>query len=179
MKKLFFLLYIVLFCFASSCDKNEEPIPEKEFFFWGETTALQNGESWEACPFSDFDLADGEKFNLVSDVLINNNFLVESLGFIKIPFSLGTYTVTSELPINNNEQVGGFFSFQHDDEIRAGYEVTEADNSNFLTITSYDSTTLELKGTFDLTFLKTSGSSEYPDTVRFTNGEFHTKIIER
>ncbi len=179
MKKSELLILIMSVCFVAACDKKEAPIPEKDFFYWGEVTALQNGEPWEeACLASDFDLADGEKFNMISRVLIYNHFLTESMGLGKIPFSLGTYMVKSKLPLDDGQIVGGF-GFYHDDQTLAHYDILEVENSNFMTITSYDSSTLELKGIFDLTFLRISGSSEYPDTVRFTNGLFHTKIIER
>lgn len=62
------------------------------------------------------------------------------------------------------------------------YNVYEPDSlQNYITITSFNSQTKEIKGTFQATYLidqsRPKCRTTAPDTIRIRNGEFYTKIF--
>lgn len=102
----------------------------------------------------------------------------EIFSIVKIPFIPGTYQVYNTLIQTNDSIAGALFGYIDYDEFKGNYTILESDSSSFVTLESYDTITKEIKGRFDLTFIK--DIKPYPeasDTIRFRDGYFHTKII--
>jgi len=102
-----------------------------------------------------------------------------------IPF---TGPKTYSLVRGPRETYGAHYLELNGDVRVAGYFPTEDSSANQLTITSYDSTTGIMTGTFHTTLVITEDDEEsepgepprrQPDTLRFTDGEFRVKVEDR
>ena len=172
-----FLGFITLFaCKKETIQTIVEPSP-----YWGTITALQNESPWSAELFAAENNIFENGLEIVSDQLNEGNIRKESLGFTKIPFSPGTYPVVNTGPRDDDGLVGAGFWHVDYDVIHSSYKILESDSSSFVTLTSYDTISQEIRGHFDLTFIKDQANPEFdfPDTIRFRNGVFHTKILEQ
>lgn len=109
-------------------------------------------------------------------------FLRQQLLFTKIPEQTGTYTIVHSSPRNCCEKdsaYGGLFTFTDDGcGAENAYKVSAGQN-NFIQVVHYDKETGELEGKFQVTLAGTSRlqGSNLPDTVRFTEGRFLTKVV--
>ena len=83
------------------------------------------------------------------------------------------------------DETGSAYYENDGDVLIASYHPTEDALANRLTITSYDSTTGALEGTFRTTVVVDSAervsepgepARRRPDTLRFTDGEFRVKV---
>jgi len=92
---------------------------------------------------------------------------------------MGTYPVLDNPPQLRDSVERAKYYYLDQDVLYGVYKVLESDTTNAITISSYDSVSREIKGTFNVTFvpehLPYPGA---PDTIRFRNGQFHTKIIK-
>ena len=80
----------------------------------------------------------------------------------------------------NDSLVGASFSYWEADLALGYYTVLESDSSSFVTLTSYDPVTKELRGTFDITFIVAHRPyAGAPDTLRVRNGVFHTRVRDK
>ena len=116
-----------------------------------------------------------------SDQLNGAGIRIESIEIHKIPFSSGTYPIVNTIPQDDDGLVGAGFWHVDQDVIYSSYKILESDSSSFVTLTSYDTISQEIRGHFDLTFIKDQANPEFdfPDTIRFRNGAFHTKVFDR
>jgi len=134
-----------------SCSKETieailEPSP-----YWGTISVLQNGLSWSAEPYAYITVNQNNSLGVKADVLNVNGIRKESISFIKIPFSLGTYPVVNTDARDDDGLVGaGFWHVDHD-VIHSSYKILESDSSSFVTLTNYDTISQEIRGHFDLT----------------------------
>jgi hypothetical protein len=160
---------------------------------WGFFTAKVNGRAWEKTFANayqavrgryDLDSAKGNTIEIYSLLFDSGGVLEEQLSFTNIPTKVGRYKV---LPYNdrfytNSDAVGSFLTtFIDFDMFRDKYEVVESED-NYLQIDEYqDKGNREVKGRFNVTFVLRSqrADNSYEDTLRFTNGRFHTKILPR
>ncbi|MDQ6758199.1 MAG: hypothetical protein M3004_14850 [Bacteroidota bacterium] len=77
----------------------------------------------------------------------------------------------------------GYYTFRDDGDVGCDtYNIYEPDSSqNKIIITSFNSQTKEIKGTFQATYLidqtRPKCRLSAPDTIRIRNGEFYTKIF--
>jgi hypothetical protein len=168
-------IYLVLtFTAIVSCHKKEPFIDNSPY--WGELSLLKNNMKWVGKPFAEKDLLKG--FGLELDSLDIFGVRRESISFTKIPYKTGTFALNNTIPQNDDSLIGAGYFIVDDDVSLGNYLVLESDSSSFITITSYDSLSNEIKGTFDATFIvEQKPDASYPDTVRFRNGVFHTKLI--
>ena len=111
------------------------------------------------------------------DSFIDNYYLKESLIILGIPPFLGTYKVNK---LTAAKDLNSSLSMWDADFPIGGYTLLESDsNTNRVTLTAYDTLSKEIKGTFNLTYIFVSKPfPNYPDTLRFRNGNFHGKLIE-
>lgn len=87
----------------------------------------------------------------------------------------------------DNTLTSNYYTLRDDGDIPCDdYNIYEPDSlQNFITITSFNPQTKEIKGTFQATYLidsarvATKGKCRpsAPDTIRIRNGEFYTKIF--
>ncbi len=162
-----------------SCKKDPAPVKEPSKF-WGEASATVNGEAWAAQPTAFVNLIYGNNWSIVTALFDQSGILRESLELTKVPFTPGTYPIVNSDPQINDSLVGADFTYWEDDLALGLYTVLESDSSSFVTVDSYDSTTRELRGKFDITFIV--AHRPYPgalDTLRVRNGVFHTKVREK
>jgi hypothetical protein len=171
----FFAAVIALLVSCSKEPQNTQP----EGPWWGEATAEKNGMLWKAKPYAFVNINHGNGLNVLIDSLDRDNLKREELAFYKVPFTPGTYPVVNTPPQVNDSLVGANFYYVEVDILYGVYKILEADSSSFITLTSYDTVSKEVKGTFDVTFIKEiKPYPSAPDTIRLRNGKFHTKVIK-
>ncbi len=164
---------ILLVVFSVSC-KRERFEANK---YWGEASAIKNGSYWESYP-SAGSSDSNEKFFVSLNTYGQKELHRDELVISKIPFYTGTYNIRK----NNNGKVDAtlFTSLYGGDLGGYIYLLSESDSLSLVTITKIEDD--EIWGTFDITLLRdtTQGeeSIDFPDTLIFTEGKFHTKILE-
>ena len=181
--------------------KKEEPLPNARWPHWGEVTGLLNGEPWVEFMTNKAlnrpwhikiyagEGADRSKhpcnlntFSIVAAKFNPAGFRRERIGFHKIPNQEGIYPLTgrgSNCEPDSSPSASFATSEDDGDVGKDYYEVLRTEES-YLAVASFDPATKEIRGTFRVTFLIKNRSRTlptYPDTVRFTNGEFRTKIF--
>lgn len=161
---------------------------------WGYLTADMNGADWSKTYKNAYQIThgivgyadepQGVFFALKSILYTPDGAERQELLFQKIPFAT---TVTrhrvksclSSVDCQINEDVQtALYTCDSDVALNSYYTVDSEDN--YLQIDSYNAKTQEIKGTFQLTFAvrkNRSPGDPLPDTLRFRNGRFHTKII--
>ncbi len=186
-----FALIMLLFV---SCNKDDIP-PNPT---WGNMSVLMNNEKWAdryaggqgtiyGGSYRWTEPCQAQYYDLVMYLYNSNRFLRESLSFNLADFEPGTKATGQYKILKNQWQCdsvatvySGYGTIAEDgDVVQDVYDVLETED-NFLQIESFDANSREIKGTFQVTFIITRRSTEpstLPDTLRFTNGKFHTKII--
>lgn len=182
-----FLIHTLLICLLLvSCKKTiEEPS-----IYTGEFSALKQGTTWEALPYAFFPSSNDTALTIVAEILNEEGFLRQSLSFTKVPPKEGDYPLyKSSSAVNDGLVSTHYFTFLTDgDVIEADWEILDTAD-NFLRITNLDLATGEVSGQFDMVMVLDSLTRSfyldelevdlpYEDTIRFTNGEFATKISE-
>ncbi|WAC11142.1 hypothetical protein [Dyadobacter pollutisoli] len=108
--------------------------------------------------------------------------LQQLLSFEKIPVKPGRYHVA---PVSETFCKDTLFvqatleTFIDEDIFRDRYEILSLEE-NYLHLNEYqENGSMEIKGTFSVSFVLRSKrySNSFEDTLRFTNGQFHTKIV--
>ncbi|MBX2889997.1 MAG: hypothetical protein KF734_03655 [Saprospiraceae bacterium] len=167
--------FLILFF---SCKK--EPLPsEPQGPWWGDAAASKDNIIWEARPYAVVSKNFPDRVSILIDSLDRNNFLRERLSFYRVPPIKGTYPVLDAPPGVEDSLVRSKFFYVDVDILYGVYKILEADSSSFITVTSYDTVSKELKGTFDVTFItEIKPYAGAPDTIRLRNGSFHTKVIK-
>jgi len=180
-KYLYCLLAISLVFYA--CEDDEPSV------FGTDITAFKNGAFWtgqiyggktqgingKLCELPTVDIAIN-KFN-------NAGFWRESLVFGKIYPIIGTYTLEITQACDVDTLAGAnYYTLQDDGDVLGDtYEVLESED-NFIAITAVNDAQTAISGTFQVTFVLDDSRPKVipsaPDTVRFTNGEFFTRITE-
>lgn len=113
--------------------------------------------------------------DILIDSLKDGYFRCKRLSFHKVPVLTGRHLIDHSV----DTLIGARYFYVDHDVVYGVYKVLESDSTNAITISSYDSVSREIKGSFNVTFvpehLPYPGA---PDTIRFRNGWFHTKIIK-
>jgi hypothetical protein len=165
-------------------------IPENS---WGYFSAKVNGRQWEKTFENAFQAVRAWEHDLDSCVckrLLVYSLLFESdgnlqeeLSFSNIPKRKGRYKVSRIGTYSWKDSTTVYShlnTFIDSDMFRDQYELLESED-NYLQIDTYqENGNREIKGRFNVTYvLKTPRAfNSYEDTLRFTNGKFHTKILE-
>lgn len=168
---------LIFFLLIASCGKEyQEPTISP---YWGEVTVEKNDVLWKGKPYAAVNKKFSDRLDIIIDSLDENGLVWEALSFYKVPSRSGTYRIFDTTSQEQDSLVGSRFYYVEVDILYGVYIVLEADSSSFITLTSYDTVSKEVKGTFDVTFIK--GVKPYPDapdTIRLRNGNFHTKVIK-
>lgn len=180
MKPIYFTLFILFVCIA--CSDDDMPIIEEPLPYWGEITGLKNGKTWSASPYATINTTSeiGNWLHIVVLLFDESGIIREAVDFVKIPLEPNIYRVFADIH-EDDGKVGALYSIYEADLPLADYLPLEPDSTNFITLEEYDETSGEVKGTFDITFVVDWKSSlvDEPDTIRFTNGVFHTRVWEQ
>ncbi len=110
----------------------------------------------------------------------------EALYIMKIPPAAGTYPVRIFRTCQEDTFVGADYNLMgaDGDVLLDSYRVLETED-NWVQVTDYNANTGEVKGTFQISFVHGSIQdvvkrekvvTSFPDTIRFTGGQFHTRI---
>lgn len=158
----------------------ESPVePQKPEIYFGECTADINSQQWHSCPFAKVDDEDGETLvHIIGDVFNASGIMVESMSILNIPLVVGNYELDDW---RSDDSPFSLFVYQHHDLALADYRVNEGvDAKGSVILTSYDSISRDVEGYFDcvLYLVQNPGKPDAPDSLVFTNGYFHTRIID-
>lgn len=170
----------LLLCLLALHSCSDDPLPGGPY--WGFVSATRNGEPWSG------NLRGLEQNNQIGFLALKHNkdgFLRESLSVRKISKIIGTYNIPKTDTINLYNHVTSFHSTLEDDGdvILDVYFVDSNDPTHFVEVTSYNSGTGEFSGKFQVSFVRDSRRAKrhpsIPDTIRFTNGKFKTRILQK
>ena len=154
--------------------------------------ATLNGESWSGSP--DGSLVDIGGFDWVGiegDTTHRNRFPYRENLLLQAEYKgIGKYPLTRTVRnLEFRSMTTGSSYYEVDgDVIISRYQPIDDTSTNQLTITSYDTTTGIMEGTFRTTVVVDSADRESepgepprrrPDTLRFTDGEFRVKVEDR
>lgn len=172
MKNILFFTCIILF--LASCKKEETGF--QEIPYCGSAKANLNGQEWSTTKVIGRDLNISDGLFGITMYEENNGFDVLTQSFIDIPLVEGTY----DLHIwEENGNIGTRFSFLDGDALLAAHALLESDTLNHITIDEYNPETRRVKGRFHATYVILPPNPwNMPDTVRFTDGQFSTQILE-
>ena len=167
--------YLLLLALAvQGCERDPYFPPD---YYTGEADALKNGQRWRAWVYAKPGKPyPAHGFYIAMNVYNSNLYLRESLSFFNIPHASQS-NIIDTLTIYADTALAGasFGTFIDDgDVVSVHYKVIEQVGfANQLTVTSYNKETGEISGNFQVTLTNENGP---PDTVRFTDGHFHTWI---
>ena len=159
---------------------------EDEFpnYYWGEASALKNGQPWYgriyALPNPQF----GYGFDILIDVFNDWEFHREGLSFFKIPYSVHHNLIDTINARIDTLLIAAFYATSiGGDALGDVFKVYNGESKNYITVTAYNEITGEVRGQFAVAFIfvergSTRSDPSAPDTIRFTKGQFHTIIRE-
>jgi hypothetical protein len=186
------IVFIYVFLLFFSC-KKKDVAPSATTPIYGQMSSFYaNGK---LMPREGFDLnvwaTDNKKkgcqsprFNLITYHHAKNDSLRERINISGIPYDktgkiLVKYTDYGTNPCDSITTARFYMNGSDGDVLIADYAILKQSNS-YLTIDSYNASTKEIKGTYNLVFIA-DGTSEqtrkiYPDTIRFTDAKFTARI---
>lgn len=93
----------------------------------------------------------------------------------------GTYTWYAS--VENNEVVSArYTTFCCDGDVVEDRYIVLDNDTNYIELTTINSETGEIKGNFEVTLVRDPDddvtNASLPDTINFTNGNFHTKVLD-
>lgn len=115
------------------------------------------------------------------DSLLGSNLetLFETFTFSYLKKEVGIYSLTSDAALAGDSLVRVKLTTWDSDVIIGSYNVIGNDPQSYLEIESIDTISKIIKGRFGATMVVTKRPFPYyPDTIRYRNGRFETKIIE-
>jgi hypothetical protein len=183
--------FLALIVLVVGCDK-VRPMPK---YSWGYLEADVNGKQWGNLYKNAYQavvaqigqtgnlLPCKEKALSISSYLYNNDMYQRKLlTFYNLSLKKGRYSIVA-FDRNScmvSDTIYSDLNLLGDDgDVFAGYyNVLETEN-NYLLIDEYNPKTKEIKGQFQLTlvFGGEDNQTQWRDTLRFTNGKFHTKLL--
>ena len=157
--------------------------------FFGEVSALRNGEPWIVSPrkgtLGALTSYEGEATMSIFMSIFDARHgdpppwpdFIETLYFEDIPRRLGAY----RLPLPGVSELQGpyFHASVHGPDLVGLLYYLDASEESFISIDAYDPSTCTFQGAFALTVVNTQPKDMYPyvDTLRFTEGRFHTHVV--
>jgi hypothetical protein len=161
---------------------------------WGYMKAKVNGRDWQKTYSNAYQTTRGLTIKpdssncFVKRILVysmlndSEGVLQQLLSFGKIPVQPGRYHVVSYRETSCKDSLfveATLETFIDEDLFRDRYEILPLEG-NYLQLDKYqEDGGMELKGTFNVSFVLRSKRypNSFEDTLRFTNGRFHTKIV--
>jgi hypothetical protein len=162
---------------------------------WGYLTADMNGAEWSKTYKNTYqvthgivsyaDEPQGVFYAVISILHTPEGYDRQHLLFQNIPFSphTGRHKLVSCNPYagceSSDKPKVALFELLSDGDVGGDCFYTADSEDNYIQIDSYNENTKEIKGSFHLTLVarKPRSSNVLPDTLRFRNGRFHTRII--
>lgn len=162
---------------------------------WGYLTADMNGNDWSKTYKNAYQVVHGfindsssskePYFGIKSILYTPSGYDRQSFTFQRIPFppKKERYKVVWCDPAGcqfDNEVYVSLYTLLSDGDVAGdGYKTVESED-NYIQIDDYDAASRQIKGSFQITLaiVQPRQSNALPDTLRFLNGRFHTRIIE-
>ncbi|KAA6440116.1 hypothetical protein FEM33_05780 [Dyadobacter flavalbus] len=187
MKNLWLYIFSISILLLTACD--DFPLPQMPS--WGYLTADMNGKDWSKTyknayqTIQAWDSNDNvsDTFVIMADLYNPYGARRQELYFQNIPSEKGHYTMLKDIPYENKYDrfvYGSLYTLVSDGDASGDtYSVLDTEKA-FFQIDEAITKTREIKGTFQVTFVinKPRYDTALPDTLRFRNGKFHTKIME-
>ena len=139
--------------------------------YWGEMSALRNGEPWIVSPRRGTLLAQSnderETMGILMDVFDDkggprgNLYPLEGLYFAGVPKRLGTYPLPGRIVQWDVEQRRYFYTTDGGDVLGLVY-VLDKSEDGFISIDAYDWSSCTIQGTFALTVIRDEPGGVYP-----------------
>jgi hypothetical protein len=151
---------------------------QKEDNYWGTISAQKNGISWSAKIRATTSNSDDSKIEIIINILDQDEVVLETLGFYKVPRLAGRYFLSPTFHFSmDNSLVWSFYTNGYQDQLYDTYLPAPQDSTSYLEITEFNGKNEELRGRFNLTvWPDIKGSWNAQDSIVFSHGEFHTKI---
>ncbi|MDX1719239.1 MAG: hypothetical protein R3353_03705 [Salegentibacter mishustinae] len=149
----------------------------------GLARAQKNGKDWQSHIYAIQRNETSDYFGIILSVYDGEGIRRQSLGFINLEKDTLTATVKRSSNTDDRLNAAIFATLAADGDVLCDvFEVYEPDSlTNTITITEFNEQTKEVSGTFNVTFIKDTErrpcDPDAPEFVRFTNGEFHTELI--
>lgn len=178
-----YLRFLFLMIVLNGCadDTYFDPMRQLDY---GSITALKNGVEWEAQIHGANNTRQPENFDILASKYNSQGYRRGHLSIQYIPRD-----ITSGKLNQGSCGIDCFSPYQisyrtvsdDGDVVCDSYRLLEdVQNENVLIISDFNSKTNEFRGSFTATFIIVDGTDKCdpnaPDTIRFTNGQFHSKI---
>jgi len=204
-KKMLRLVFTwIILLFLTTCNQEEElKIPD---IYTGTVSALKNGEGWSALARADcfsalsslkipdslyfFLTADvyndgkGRVPNSTADPLPGSAFLAESFAIREFRLTSEKQYITSiddgKIDARNQSGVSSYYFTVVGGDVRGDdYDLDTTATNNFIQITNYDSSKVEIEGIFNVTLFLSEDANDGivpPEKLEFTEGRFTVKV---
>lgn len=164
----------VICCTSDSIDKNPFFTP-----FYGEASINLNGNLLDVAPYANTSNWNDSNFNLILARLNENLFLESQVNFTNIPRIIGKHAIINGT-LEPTEGLGSIFStyLYHGDVGGDLFRYDSTLNYSFIQLDSYNDINMEIEGTFQIQFLRSTeyiSNPELPDTLNI-HGTFLTII---
>jgi len=166
---------------VASCEKDKVETPQPPEY-WGEASALLDGNPVDFSVYATH--VNGEAhLSIFIDTLSEEGFTRGSIFFDFIPAHIGKYGLRKEYDEEKKLPYAGYSASGSDgDAVLAHYHLVERDTLNYVDLISLEDVSQEISGTFEAYFaIDTIFKDLQPqlaDTLKFTQGYFHTKIYK-
>jgi len=174
------------------CDFGRTFLPENPSL--GTLTAKMNGNEWthtyknayqtvqfSSIPPSTLVPCNTDRLDLFSSLYSTEGYLRQQLFFMRVPEILGKHSI---IPFSgkcdeNDPIYCVLYTIEQDGDVLAEIYTTLKGSDSYMQIDKFNKKTGEIKGAFQVTLVmeKRGDNPNLPDTLRFTNGRFHTKMI--
>jgi hypothetical protein len=184
--------FILFFVLLLSCRKEKIALPS---YYWGNANAEKNGKDWASeqknWTLTVYGILESrgarmkkDSFALLIDNFNENNAMRERIGVSGIPIRIGTYKVFNSTEAVNYDRdtltMASFTLSEQDGDVQSGYYNVLETAQNIISVDVLDTISNEVRGKFNVTFInKYPKSGLAPDTIRFKNGVYYTKIHKK
>ncbi|SHI93270.1 hypothetical protein SAMN05444280_10850 [Tangfeifania diversioriginum] len=170
-------MYFFPNCFISPKENIERQVPE-----WSKVKAQKDGQYWEAEAIA-YRVEIGSSYK-IGEIQAN---IFNEYGFLRENLSTGNID-----PLIGKQKIPGsrtdtlysrYITIMADGDVTEDQFIVLEDEDNFIDIQQLDMDKMEMSGIFQVTFVRDANdritNPSLPDTIRFTEGEFHLKIVNR
>jgi len=180
---------LILIVIATSCSKDDDENQNPAWWsrdYWGEVSVNVNGSLWQNPLILGFDHSTDSTLivhpglAMVIDVY-ESELIRETLDFSQVPCEIGEFELYSIDPDSTDLPRVVYLTILADGDVLG--DVYNVDPSNSNTIEIEELIDDEIFGSFNLTLIRDLSrpptSVNTVDTIRFTEGSFHTRLTSR
>jgi hypothetical protein len=193
MKQLLILIFFLFVHLLAGCYK-QHPMPSRRTIGYFE--ADLNGRNWNTTYKNAYQTVESDinsystsmpctkdYLEVFTELYSSQGYLRHKLHLMKIPQKAGMNKIIASRVFQCDEKdpvYADLSMIMQDGDVLGDVYGPAEGFDNYLNIEMYNSKTGEIKGTFQMTMVKTRDGGEpvLPDTLRFTNGRFHTRFVQ-